>query len=67
MVVHQYAQKEHGLALIRRYTIRNEDGMIRNGRKEWVDMISIVSGIGLCTSRASGNRRLYAIDRNKMW
>jgi hypothetical protein len=66
MVVHRFNDIDHGLAMVKRYQTREERNITRivgQGRKEWVDLISVVRILGICMNSASGNLKKIVLDR----
>jgi hypothetical protein len=61
---------DYGLALIRRFQLTTEGRLIRitgYGRKEWIDLISIQCGVGLCKTTVDKTTKTFIIDRNHEW
>jgi hypothetical protein len=66
LVVHTFNGVSHMLALVKRYNVREESGMLKilgTGRSEWVDIESVMRGLGICTNSASGRLQRWIIDR----
>jgi hypothetical protein len=70
MVVHQFQGTSYALALIQRYKVKTIGQLVQimgSGRKEWVDMISIEKGVGICSTSASGRSKRFLINRDTKW